>query len=153
VEAVAIPNRVRRPFRELQKRRGLQAERRAADEELIASILPTTRLAWRALELTSVDHRLAVARDLTNAVHDADGNHLPGASPLNRAAVRSARSQLLALASRLADVEKPVLPRGVLLADRLVSDTHSPLYDRARADRARHQAERALQALERRAKA
>jgi hypothetical protein len=147
---VAIPLRRPRPLRELQQRRALQAERRLADNELIASTLPTTRLAWRALELTSVEHRLAVSRDLTNAVHEADGNRLPGASPLNRVAVRTARPQLLALASRLADLETDVLPRGVLLADRLVSDTHSPLYDRARADRARADAERALAALERR---
>jgi hypothetical protein len=150
---VAIPLRIPRPLREIQQRRALQAERRAADDELIASTLPTTRLAWRALELTSADYRLAVSRDLTNAVHEADGNRLPGASPLNRAAVRSARPQLLALASRLADLETEVLPRGVLLADRLVSDTHSPLFDRARADRARRDAERALGALERRSPA
>jgi hypothetical protein len=143
--------RVLQPFRELQKRRALQAERRAADGELIASVLPSPRLAWRVRELTCPDHRLDVSRDLTSAVHDADGNRLPGASPLNRAAVRSARAQLLALASRLSDLETPVLPRGVLLAEQLVADSHSPLYDRARADRARREAERALTALERRA--
>ena len=148
---MAIPLRMLQPVRELQKRRVLQAERKAADGELIASILPTTRLAWRALELTSDEHRLAVARDLTNVVHEANGTRLPGASPLNRAAVRAARPKLLALASRLADLEAPVLPRGVLLADRLVSDTSSPLYDRARAEHARRDAERALAALERRA--
>ena len=142
--------RVVQPFRELKKRRALQAERRAADGELIASVLPSPRLAWRVQELTSPEHRLDVSRDITSAVHDADGNRLPGASPLNRAAVRSARAQLLALASRLSDLEVPVLPRGVLLAERLVADSHSPLYDRARADRARREAERALTALERR---
>jgi hypothetical protein len=153
VGCVALPVRILQPIRELQKRRALQAERHAADDELITSTLPTTRLAWRALELTSVDHRLAVSRDLTNAVHEADGNRLPGASPLNRVAVRSARSQLLALASRLADIETPVLPRGVLLADQLVSDSRSPLYDRARGDQARREAERAIAALERRSPA
>jgi len=125
--------RVLQPVRELQKRRALQAERRAADEELVAP-----------------EFRLGVSRGLTDAVHEADGTRLPGASPLNRAAVRSARPQLLALASRLADLEVHVLPRGVLLADRLVTDSHSPLYDRARADGARREAERALTALERR---
>ena len=142
--------RVLQPIRELRKRRALQAERRAADEELLASTLPTTRLAWRALELTAEEHRLAVARDLTNVVHEANGSRLPGASPLNRAAVRAARPQLLTLAARLADLETYVLPRGVLLAGRLVSDAASPLFDRGRADRARHEAERALAALERR---
>ena len=138
------------PFRELQKRRALQAERRAADAELIASVLPSPRLAWRVRELTCAEHRLSVSRDVTNVVHDADGTRLPGASPLNRAAVRSARPQLLALASRLADLESAVLPRGVLLAERLVADSKSPLYDRARAGGARRDAERALAALDRR---
>jgi hypothetical protein len=142
--------RVLQPVRELQKRRALQAERRAADEELIASVLPSPRLAWRVRELVAPECRLGVSRGLTDVVHEADGTRLPGASPLNRAAVRSARPQLLALASRLADLDVHVLPRGVLLAERLVTDSDSPLYDRARADAARREAERALTALERR---
>jgi hypothetical protein len=142
--------RVTQPFKELQRRRALQVERRAADEELVASVLPSPRLAWRVQELVAPEFRLGVARGLTDVVHEADGTRLPGASPLNRVAVRSARPQLLALASRLADLEVHVLPRGVLLADRLVSDSHSPLYDRATADRARREVERALAALERR---
>ncbi len=143
--------RAPRVVRELKQRRGLRAERRAADAELIASALPSPRLAWRVHELVSTENRLAVARDVTSAVHDADSGRLPGASPLNRVAVRAARPQLLALASRLADLETRVLPRGVLLAARLVSDSRSALYDRAQADRARREAERALRALEQRA--
>ncbi len=142
--------RVLQPVRELQKRRALQAERRAADAELIASVLPSPRLAWRVHELIAPEFRLAVSRGLTDVVHESDGGRLPGASPLNRAAVRSARPQLLALASRLATLDAHVLPRGVLLADRLVTDSHSPLYDRARAELAVREAERALSALERR---
>jgi hypothetical protein len=142
--------RVLQPVRELQKRRALQAERRAADAELIASVLPSPRLAWRVHELVAPEFRLAVSRGLTDVVHDSNGNRLPGASPLNRGAVRSARPQLLALASRLADLDVHVLPRGVLLADRLVTDSQSPLYDRARAELAVREAERALTALERR---
>jgi hypothetical protein len=143
--------RLFQPVRELQKRHALQAERRAADEELVASVLPSPRLAWRVHEIVAPEFRLGVSRGLTAAVHEADGNRLPGASPLNRAVVRSARPQLLALASRLADLDVHVLPRGVLLADRLVSDSHSPLYDRERADAVRREVERALTALERRA--
>lgn len=145
--------RVPRAVRELKQRRELRAERAAADTELIASALPSPRLAWRVHEIVSAENRLAVSRDITTVVHDADGGRLPGASPLNRAAVRAARPQLLALASRLADLETRVLPRGVLLAGRLVTDSGSPLYDRALADRARREAERALQALEQRASA
>ena len=142
--------RVLQPVRELQKRRALQAERRAADAELIASVLPSPRLAWRVHELIAPEFRLAVSRGLTDVVHESNGGRLPGASPLNRAAVRTARPQLLALASRLADLDVHVLPRGVLLADRLVTDSRSPLYDRARAELAGREVERALTALERR---
>ena len=113
-------------------------------------MLPSPRLAWRVQELVAAEYRLGVSRGITDVVHDADSGRLPGASPLNRVAVRSARPQLLALASRLADLDVHVLPRGVLLADRLVTDSHSPLYDRARAELAGREAERALTALERR---
>lgn len=143
--------RLFQPVREIQKRRALQAERRAADEELIASVLPSPRLAWRVHELVAPDFRLGVSRGITSLIHDADSGRLPGASPLNRPAVRAARPQLLALASRLADLDVHVLPRGVLLADRLVTDSHSPLYDRDRADAVHREVERALTALERRA--
>ena len=145
--------RLLQPIHELQKRRALQAERRAADEELIASVLPSPRLAWRVQELVAAEYRLGISRGITDVVHDADSGRLPGASPLNRVAVRSARPQLLALASRLADLDVHVLPRGVLLADRLVTDSRSPLYDRARAELAGREVERALTALERRSTA
>ena len=118
--------------------------------ELIASVLPSPRLAWRVHELIAPEFRLAVSRGLTDVVHESNGGRLPGASPLNRAAVRSVRPQLLALASRLADLDVHVLPRGVLLADRLVTDSHSPLYDRERAELAGREVDRALTALERR---
>src|SRR5438552_2219015 len=111
------------PFRDLKRRRALRAERAAADRDLIETDLPSPRLAWRVEELVADDHRLELARSVTDLVHDADGATLPGASPVNRAAVRSARAQLLALASRLADLECPVMPRGVLLTGRLVVDS------------------------------
>jgi hypothetical protein len=140
------------PVRDLQRRRALRSERLAADAELIESELPSPRLAWRAHELVSDDHRVELARSVTDLVHGADGTRLPGASPVNRVAVRTARSQLLALASRLADLDQPVLPRGVLLASRLLVDARSPFYDRGRASGARREVAAALAALERRAR-
>jgi hypothetical protein len=65
--------RVLQPVRELQKRRALQAERRAADAELIASVLPSPRLAWRVHELIAPEFRLAVSRGLTDVVHESNG--------------------------------------------------------------------------------
>jgi hypothetical protein len=138
------------PFRDLKRRRALRVERAAADRDLLETDLPSPRLAWRVEELVSDEQRLALARSVTDLVHDADGTSLPGASPLNRVAVRGARAQLLALASRLADLDRPVMPRGVLLADRLVVDSKSPFYDRTRSNGARRAVDAALQALERR---
>jgi hypothetical protein len=136
-------------MKELKARRALARERRAADDDLLATTLPPLRLAWRVQELIAPEHRLALARSATGLVHDADRGALPGASPTNRVAVRAARAHLLALASRLADLERPVTARGVLLADRLLSDSRSPFYDRTRARLARLETELAREALER----
>jgi hypothetical protein len=136
--------------KDLKARRALARERRAADDDLVATPLPPIRLAWRVQELVADGNRLELARCATELVHDADRATLPGASPVNRVAVRSARANLLALASRLADLDRPVTARGVLLAERLLSDAGSPFYDRNRARAARRETDAARQALERR---
>ena len=111
--------------------------------------LPSPRFAWRTRELVSDEHRVELGRSLTATVHSADERFLPSASPVDRGAVRASSSQLLELASRLLDLERPVMPRGVLLVDRLLSGSESPLY--ARVDQARVRAEiaRTLAALDR----
>jgi hypothetical protein len=109
-------------------RRALQAERRSADEQLLASRLPSPRLAWRVAELTSPEHRVELGRSLTDTVHAADERLLPSAKPLNRPAVRENRAQLLDLASRLFDRDRFVAPRGVLMLERLLGDGTGPLY-------------------------
>jgi hypothetical protein len=92
------------PVRSWEARRALRSARRAADEELIASRLPSPRLAWRAAELTTDANRLELARSLTEVIHAADERLLPAAAPLARAAVRECRPQLLELAARLYDL-------------------------------------------------
>ncbi|MGH3049611.1 MAG: hypothetical protein ACRDLK_05590 [Gaiellaceae bacterium] len=109
--------------------RALQAARRRADEQLLASRLPSPRLAWRIAELTSPEHRDQLGRALADTVHAADERFLPSAKPLNRAAIREARAQLLELASCLFDGDRVVSPRAVLLVERLLDDGGSPLYD------------------------
>lgn len=109
--------------------RALRATRRRADEQLLASRLPSPRLAWRIAELTSPEHRDQLARALADAVHTADERFLPSTKPLNRPAVREARAQLLDLASSLFDGDRSVSPRAVLLIERLLDDGGSPLYD------------------------
>ena len=118
------------PVRGWEARRALKTARRAADAELLAAALPSPRLAWRIDELVGEENRVALGRAVTDAVHGADERLLPGASPLDRLAIRACRAQLLELASRLHDLRKPVVPRGVLLVERLLDDGTSPLYGR-----------------------
>lgn len=123
------------PVRSWEARRALRTARRAADDELIATRLPSPRLAWRTTELTADRSRLELARSLTDAVHTSDERLLPTASPLARPAVRECRPQLLALAARLYDLSLPVTPRGVLLVERLLCDGGGPLYGSGDCDR------------------
>jgi len=108
--------------------RALRAARRSADEQLLASRLPSPRLAWRAAELVDPVHRVALGRALTHVVHAADERLLPSARPINRGAVRECRAQLLELASCLCDTDRTISPRGVLLVEHLLDDGDGPLY-------------------------
>lgn len=83
--------------------------------------IASPRLAWRTAELVAGEHRIALARSLTDAVHAADERLLPAASPLDRGVVRECRSELLELASRMCDLAAPVRPRGVLYVERLLA--------------------------------
>jgi len=118
------------PVRSWEARRALRSARRRADDELAVTRLPPPRLAWRAAELVADDHRIQLARSLTDVVHGADERLLPAASPVARAAVRVCRPQLLAIAARLFEVARPVPARGILLVERLLADGSGPLYDR-----------------------
>lgn len=130
----------------LFERRALRAERRRADAELISSRRPSPRLAWRIAELVSDDFRVETARRLTDIVHAADERFLPGASPVDRGAVRECRAQLLELAARVFDTARPVAPRGVLLVQQLLEG--GPLYGNGRAPRLKRDLEAAREALE-----
>ncbi len=108
------------------------ARRREADRLLVA--LETDRvpdgLRWRAAELTRARERKALARALRNLLRSLE---LPPAmfpTLVNRRALRRNRSAVEALANRLAAVDRPVRPRGILLLRQLLGGSpHSPLYD------------------------
>jgi hypothetical protein len=136
------------PVRSWEARRALRNARRRADGELAATRLPPPRLAWRAAELVSDEHRIDLARSLTDVVHAADERLLPAASPIARAAVRECRPQLLAIAARLFEVSEPVSARGVLLAMRLLTTGSGPLYGRGDPARLRAAASAILVALD-----
>jgi hypothetical protein len=114
-------------LKSLQARRTLRAERRRADQELLVMRLASPRLAWRTAELVADQHRIDLARSLTDVVRGADERRLPAASPLERGAIRECRAELLELASRLCDLDRGVRPRGVLLVERLLRG--GPLYE------------------------
>lgn len=142
-----MSSRLLAPVRGWESRRARRAERRRADAELLASRLPSPRLAWRTAELVADEHRLELGRSLTDAVHASDERRLPGAAPLDRVAVRGCRAQLLELAARLCDLDEHVAPRGILLVQRLLEDDGSPLYGHADPMRLRRAAVAAQEAL------
>jgi len=145
----AVLKRVSAPLHSWEARRALRAARRAADEELLVTRLPPPRLAWRRDELVADEHRLQLGRSLTDVVHGSDERFLPGASPIDRGAVRECRSQLLEPGSRLCDLDRAVMPRGMLLVERLLSDTSGPLYARTGTRLLAMELKRTRQALER----
>ena len=136
------------PVRRFRARRELLAARRAADAELITARLPSPRLAWRTNELCSDEHRRELAESVVDVVRASESRHLPTASPINRPAAREETTTLLRLAAALTDTEHGVAPRGVLLVERLLFGTASPLYDQAPQNRLHTTLAEALQALE-----
>jgi hypothetical protein len=137
-----------RGLERLNARRTLRAARRAADAELVRRDAPPLRLAWRVEELVSPKSRLELAHTLRSLVRDASPRYLVSASPINRPAVRAEAEALLEVAARLADLDRPVAARGVILMERLLVDGSGPLYDRELADDLPEYLDSALEALE-----
>jgi hypothetical protein len=115
-----------------RSRKNLNTARRAADKQLLDSSTVTPDLAWRVDEIVSTRNRLETAAALRHVVHSADARLLPGASPLNRHAVRALTDDLNATAHRLAAIDQPIDHRGMLLLTRLLQDDQGPLYVRYR---------------------
>jgi hypothetical protein len=125
-----MASRLLAPVRGWEARRALRTARRRADEEILSTRFASPRLAWRVQELLADENRIDLGRSVTNVVHAADERLLPGAAPVDRAAVRACRAQLLELAALLCDTAHEVTPRGVLLSERLLVDSSSPLFGR-----------------------
>ena len=101
-------------------------------DRLLVRIEPTSlspMLVWRAGELCAPDEREHLAAALRRVERSADSSHLPGATPLNRSAVRANSAEMDALVDRLTAPE-PVSARGMILARRLLDDPAGPLYNR-----------------------
>jgi hypothetical protein len=135
---VTVPVLLAGGLRASQGWRVLRSRRRIADPWLLwgAEARPAAEiLAWRASELTDVRSRKTLARGLRRLRAEAEGRLVPGALPLNRLEIRSQIGLLRALESRLADLGRPVSPRGVLLVEQLLTEPGSPLYARERTER------------------
>jgi len=109
-----------------QRRRRRDADRRLA--AAAGTVAPD--LAWRAAELTSRHERKLLVRSLRSVVDELSRTYLPGASPLNRVALRPHVHELTVLADRLADLDRPVSPAGILAVQRLLTDPDGPFYAR-----------------------
>lgn len=103
-------------------------------------------VSWRTLELTSRRHRHVIASEAARLARELDAATLPGAVPLNRAAVRPYRKELETISATL-DSSAPVSARGVLLAEELLSSPSSPLFDREAANTLEPRLRRVLFAL------
>jgi hypothetical protein len=129
----------------------LRLLRQQADRALLRGIAPAHRsalVAWRAAELTGDTRRLALAAGLNRLLRELDPAKLPGASPLNRVAARGQIDLIGRLRARLADLGAPIEARGVLMAEWLLRDATSPLYDRGRAGTLPQALTRTIAALE-----
>jgi hypothetical protein len=106
------------------------------------------KLALRAAQLTSERNRRTLADSFDRVISIAEGPEpRRNASPrLARRDIVSCRATLLDLARALREYDD-VNPRGVALAQRLITDGNGPLYSRAGKDelwRAAHHANAAL---------
>jgi hypothetical protein len=112
----------------------LGRRRRAADEWLLwgATVRPSSALlSRRAAELTSTRVRSTLARSLGGIERELRQASLPGPVPLNTRALRLHVGLVRALQQRLEDSTLPVSVRGMVLADRLLTEPGSPLYSPA----------------------
>jgi hypothetical protein len=123
---VADAPRVLRRFSERHRLRAAAdawIERRGDDR-------PASYYAWRIDELTSRKERRRLADSVREVLEALSPKRLPGASPLNRVALRPHGGELAAIAARLDDLERPVSASGVLAVRRLLTAPDSVLYAR-----------------------
>ncbi len=121
-------------FRANLRLRDAGRRRRRADAWIEHATALPGRYRWRVEELTCPRERRLLARSVRGVVADLSPGRLPGASPLNRVALRPHADLLAALADRLSDLDRPVVARGILGVHRLVTDPSSVLYARPELD-------------------
>ena len=127
-----------------------RSEREAADEWLLWGAVPrpsSPLLERRARELVSQRNRSVLARHVRRFLAEL-GDPRCRAYAVNRPAMRANYRALVELAERLEAADRPVLPAGVVLAQRLLSDGAGPFFNAHRADKLGPALHAALNALE-----
>lgn len=126
------------------------ASRRAtADEWLLWGAEPRTSselLSWRARELVAPHQRKELAR-LCRRFLAERGDPRCRAYAVNRVTLGRHLHLLRELADTLEDASRPVTPRGMILASRVLRDGAGPFFNTARADELGPMLSQALSAL------
>jgi hypothetical protein len=106
-------------------------------------------VVWRSGELTAARNRTSLARSLGGFAAELERPASISPVPLNRRAVGPHLPLIHRLADRLAHLERPVSPRGMVLVEELVTNgLTSPLYLGGRAGDVRRALADCLEALE-----
>ena len=120
----------------LEALRGRVRERRLADNWLSSAtgVFVPAKYEWRAEELCAPCHREQLAHTLRLIVESSFDRVVGRLRPLNLVAARQHQQAVLALATRLEDLEAPVTPAGMLRVVALLKDGASPLYGMTKCD-------------------
>ena len=102
--------------------------RRAEADDWLLTAGRVDRFEWRVAEVTSTHERQLIARSLRGVMRELRSSALRSTVPLNRNAVRPHSAEIMALADRIADLERPVEPAGMIEVERLLTSPGSPLY-------------------------
>lgn len=115
----------------------VEALRDRADAWIVAHAVgqPTDDLVVRRMrELTDPRTRTALAAAVRSIAEDSRTGGWSWMMYPNHRGIREHRRELVHLARELGDLSRPVAPRGVALAHRLVTAAGGPLHDPGRAD-------------------
>ena len=111
---------------------GTRLRRRSLDRRLAAGENPDERgdLRRRADQLRSSVHRRELAAALLTLLENADGPTPPisAAVPIDRRSIRTARSDVIALALDLGATDLEASAHGIALVQRLLCEGSSPVY-------------------------
>jgi hypothetical protein len=128
--------------------RATARDRKKADALIVTGNRLPADLAWREQELCDGGQRTMLARSIRRLLRSLDREVVMTAQVVNRPAARAQRGGLDALATRLESLDRPVAALGMVRVRTLLTDGHSPLFDRIVGDDLPEHIRRALRDLE-----